>query len=965
MFKIRIRSRWWLALWVGAIVIGVVALAILGRGTDPQTQWRIIGEAVAEKRWEEVESRLARWLERFPEDGNAWVHLGGLLYDRGRTEEALAAFRRVTEWDAAWPMAQTRIGEVARREGRIAEAESAFWAAVRREPRATEPRAKLVSLFTIQERTDEARAMLWELYHLTHDPRHLAALTGLAVMGIDDVSSLEPLLDRFLRQSPTDVWLRRARGMLLLHQRRPAEALPYLEDVTRLEEDLAGRFALAECHIALGRAVELVALLGSLPVRPKDQARRWLLMAQAEELRGHDDQALDNWRRAVAADPENRTAQYRLGQALVRRGEDEAARPHLERTAAIDRREGQLRMLLSRIGSQHGHGAALYEVIGGLCFESGLMAEARAWYEEAIRVDPTRLAAQSALARLAGVGVPLPLPAFLPSRPVATAAPMSAGAARVIQPGPRFEDVSRSAGLTFRYTSGATDDLFIADTMGGGVGLIDYDDDGWLDIYLVNGCPLPFDPRTPPAPNKLFHNRRDGTFEDVTERAGVAGRGYGMGCTVGDFDNDGRDDLFVTGFRDTLLYHNRGDGTFEEVTDRAGVRSSRWCTAAGFADLDGDCDLDLVVVTYVDADPNRPISCNDATGRRIHCTPGSYRAHFNHLFRNNGDGTFTDVARQAGLEVRDRAGLGLAIADFDGDGRLDLFVANDADPNSLFRNLGGLRFEEVGVTAGLAYNGEGHATASMGVVAEDLDGDGLIDIFHTNLINEASTLARNLGGGLFADVTEQSGLVTPSRSVTGFGAVALDADNDGRLDLFVANGHVDDKPWQNRPMAELPHFYRSIAEGRFEPTDAAATGAYFTRPVVGRGAAAGDLDNDGRLDLIVVHRDAPLAVLRNTSDAGHSLGLRLRGKLSTPVGARVTCRARGRTMVRWITTGAGYLSSHDSRLWFGLGTSRSVDSLEIRWPSGAEQKWSDVAGDRILEILEGQEPAMWMSLPRR
>jgi hypothetical protein len=292
-------------------------------------------------------------------------------------------------------------------------------------------------------------------------------------------------------------------------------------------------------------------------------------------------------------------------------------------------------------------------------------------------------------------------------------------------------------------------------------------------------------------------------------------------------------------------------------------------------------------------------------------------------------------------------------------------VANDAAPNSLFRNLGGLRFEEVGVASGLAYNGEGHATASMGVVAEDLDGDGLIDIFHTNLINEASTLARNLGGGFFVDVTEQSGLMTPSRSVTGFGAVALDADNDGRLDLFVANGHVDDKPWQNRPMAELPHFYRSIGEGRFERTDAGAVGAYFTRTVVGRGAAVGDLDNDGRLDIVVVHRDAPLAVLRNTTDAGHSLGLRLRGTASTPVGARVTCRSGGRTMVRWCTSGVGYLSANDPRLWFGLGLSRSVNTLEIRWPSGAEQRWNDIAGDRILDIREGEEPVPLISFPRR
>jgi hypothetical protein len=429
-----------------------------------------------------------------------------------------------------------------------------------------------------------------------------------------------------------------------------------------------------------------------------------------------------------------------------------------------------------------------------------------------------------------------------------------------------------------------------------------------------------------------------------------------MGCAVGDFDNDGHDDLFVTGLSDTVLYRNRGNGTFEDVTRRAGVSSSRWTTAAGFGDFDGDGDLDLVVAAYVEADPAKVFECRDEFGRPIHCPPYRFPAQLDHLFRNNGDGTFTDISRAAGIEIPDGQGLGLAIADLDGDGRLDIFVANDGTANFLFRNLGGLRFEEVGTNAGAAYDGTGRATASMGVVAEDLNGDRRIDLFHTNFVNQTNTLHRNVGSGLFVDGTLAANLAAPSRSKTGFGTVALDVDNDGYLDLFIANGHTDDQPWFNIPMAQSPQLFLGREHGRFELVGPEVS-PYFARPVVGRGVAAGDLDNDGRVDLVVVHRDVPVALLHNRTPGGHWLGLRLRGTRSgrTPVGACVTCRAGGRTSVRWLTSGTGYLSSSDPRLWFGLGPAQVVDHLVVRWPSGAVQAWSELTADRILELREGED----------
>jgi tetratricopeptide (TPR) repeat protein len=886
----------------------------------------------------------------------AWLRLGGVLAAEDREADALDAFRHVKPSEPAWTTAQMLSGEIWVNRHEMTRAERAFRNVAERRPSAVDPRRRLVYLLTLSQRHDEARSILWELYRLTHDARQLATLVGLGSTQADSRDLMKEL-EVFVEQRPDDPWMRRAWGLMLIRVGRPGEARPDLEAaIAALENDPVGRLALAECQAAEGELVAAETTLGREPERPADRARWWLLRGVIHEARGQIGEAIASWRRSIAIDPNQRAVLYQLGQALVRQGKPEEAKPDFERVEILRVREVNLIGALDRLvrGEQS---VELFEELGTLCRDAGRLTEAKGWFEEVIRIDPTRANAQASIAELASATESLaPIPRLRPHPVASTRTPTRANRNASLLPF-CFEEVAQRSGIDFRYDCAARGDMYLGDTMGGGVGLIDHDGDGWLDLYFVNGCPLPFDREAPPRPNKLFRNRGDGTFEDVTERAGVGGRGYGMGCAVGDYDGDGHDDLFVTGIGQTVLYRNRGDGTFEDVTERAGVACSSWSTAAGFGDLDGDGDLDLVVITYVEADPTKVHACLDSIGKPIHCPPGQFPPQPDFLFRNDGDGTFTDVSREAGLDVPGGVGLGLAIADLDDDGKLDLFVANDAAPNFLFHNLGGLRFEEIGTVAGVAYDGGGRATASMGVVAEDLDGDGRIDLFHTNFINEPNTLLHNLGGNQFLDDTARAGLDATNRAFTGFGTAALDADNDGLLDLFVANGHVDDRPWANHPMAQLPHLYRARAPGRYELAGASVA-PYFARAAVGRGAAVGDLDNDGRVDLVVVHRDQPVALLRNRTSGGHWIGLRLIGSRSgkTPVGARVTCRVGARTSVRWVTSGTSYLAANDPRLWFGLGTARTIDRLEVRWPSGAVQGWDHLPADHILELREGNDP---------
>ena len=521
----------------------------------------------------------------------------------------------------------------------------------------------------------------------------------------------------------------------------------------------------------------------------------------------------------------------------------------------------------------------------------------------------------------------------------------------------QFTDATKATGIAFTHANSATPSKYLVETMGGGVALFDYDNDGRLDVFFTNGAkiedPMPRNGRPdksdPAYWNRLYRQRADGTFEDVTEKAGVSGRPqnqYGMGAAVGDYDNDGFEDLYVTNYGANTLYRNNGNGTFADVTARAGVAAGGWSASAGFLDYDNDGHLDLFVTRYLEWSFQHNRYCGEKKpGYRAYCHPDNFEAIANVLFRNNGDGTFTDVSVKAGIASAPGKGLGVAFADYDDDGWIDVYVANDSVPCFLFRNSGKGTFTEEGLLAGVALNEDGKTFAGMGVDFGDYDNDGRPDVFVTDLSNERYRLFRHNGDGSFRDATNASGVGGATLAFSGWSTRFVDYDNDGWKDIFVAQGHVMDtieKTSPNLRYLQPPLLLRNQS-GRFVRVLA---GEVFRQDWAGRGAAFGDLDNDGDVDAVVSNVGQPAIVLRN--DGGnrqHWLGIRVAGRKSNRggIGARVkVVSASGLTQYATVTTAVGYLSASDRRLIVGLGDDATAALVEIRWPSGAVRRYEQV-----------------------
>jgi len=820
----------------------------------------------------------------------------------------------------------------------------------------------LVLLLREEGRFAEARRWYVEGIDLGRDP--VSALQPLYRLDHDPfpTEGVRQAMESAGSQAPDDdrVWLARAHLATRLGQFTEADR--WLNScLQRRPEDPVAWRARLEWAMAAGRPDIARQTLAHIPAEPDPRALLWTLRAWFARREGDSAMEQAAWQHLHDLDPGNINALDRLAELATAAGQtDRAAQIRRQRLKREETDKAYVKLLTG--ADPVAHAGELAQ----LARELGRPTDEKIWSYLAATSEPERAQAPPAPPRFvqANSSSRQTLADLLPDLRTPRQRSAAVGPTPSVAAGatPWFVDDAAAAGLRFVHENGReTARLIPPASASGGVGLLDYDGDGWLDVYVVQGGPFPAGPAAPHDGDRLFRNQANGSFVDVTEQAGIAARvrGYGHGVAVADFDNDGRPDLFLTRWHSYALLRNQGDGRFEDVTEQAGLAGDRdWPTSAAFADLDNDGDLDLYVCHYISwNETDHPVCIDPKNPSRYNCNPRDFAALPDHVFRNDG-GRFVDVTALAGVVDRDGRGLGVVAADLDGDHRIDLYVANDTTANYLWRNLGDFRFEERALEAGAATSGSGDFQAGMGVACGDLDGDGRLDLAVTNFYNESTSFFRNLGGGFFGDRGDAIGLGPPSRYLLGWGIAFPDVNNDGRLDLLTANGHIYDGRPQLPFTMPLQLLVGGI-DGKLTDVSRQA-GPPFHSLHLGRGLAAGDLDNDGRIDAVIVAQNEPLIYLHNRTRGGHFVTLRLEGTTSNrdAVGARVTLTAGGRRQVAQRIGGGSFQSASDPRLHFGLADATRVETIEIVWPSGRVDHYRDLAADAAYHLREGNPAAM-------
>ncbi len=753
---------------------------------------------------------------------------------------------------------------------------------------------------------------------------------------------------------------------------------------------VAARSVIGRGLLATGRIAELVRWHRQLPEAADGDPRVWVIRGKFHDRAGQARAAARCFWEVLKLHPDHRTANYRLGELLrdLDRGTDAEVfsrrAADLQTLKEIDDRMiaeggvGSLELIRSKVEHLEGMGR-IWEAWGWARLAAGRDEEA-GWTGEAVKRIEQQLASEriespEGLTRVSS-NPALALDLSDWSRPDWSVDSIADDADSVAGTIASFRDDAADSGLVFHYANGHDTEgsgRQMYEFTGGGVAVLDFDGDGWPDVYLAQGTSWPVDRSDTRHSDRLFRNLGGSRFEDVTESAGLAETGFGQGVAAGDIDGDGWPDLHVANVGGNRLYLNNGDGTFRDATEAAGLPGdgdASWSTSGTIADIDGDGHADIYVVNYLSGSDLFTRVCRDGTGRVRMCQPFQFPAATDRLYLGRGDGTFRDVTAMSGVDVEGGKGLGVVAADLDGDGRLELFVANDTRANFLFRARkaegGGVGLSETGLLAGVGLSGDGRAEGSMGIAAGDADGDGRLDLFVTNFLDETNTLYVGLGRGRFSDRTRRAGLAKSSLQTLGFGTQFLDADLDGDLDLLVANGHVDDYSDVDRPHRMATQYYRNRGNGRFDLLDDLAQGPHFRHQILGRGLAWLDWNRDGRPDAIITSLDVPTVLLTNTTgQAGGGLVLRLVATAGhrDAIGTRVKVGTGPSARSFELTSGDGYLASNQRSLLIGMGSDEGAVRVEVSWPGRASQVFEGLSCDREWVLVEGRGVALSLARP--
>ncbi len=971
----------------------------------PEQQLARARQALADENFGEAQELAKQVLQRDPRSAAALAMAAEAAVGQERFDDAIAYWDRIPEGSGqVGADGLCDAGELLLDRLHLAsEAERRFRRAIEIEPTHVRALDRLANLLAIEGRTTEAVPLILDLFRQGH-----VDLDQLTLLGMPNGTINDPELLRDCHVADReDAAILLGLAASVTFRLPPDQATVLLSEAVRLDPTLLDAQArLGKILLEVRDAEAFLAWHRRLPAVADAHPEIWALRAEWARDRGEVAVARRCYWEALRRDPNHRAALYQFGQLLLRAGEAEAAAPLLARGEQLQELRQRQDVLLQ---TEHRDLQPMRAVAEQLV-RVGRLWEAWGWCVVALRMNadeqwaynlrntlnpqlealaPGALVSVDPLARLDFSGDPLPdWQSGEADEPAATERAATAIA---------FEENAEAVGIDFRYfcnSRPAAEGKRMYEFPGGGVAILDYDLDGWPDIYLTQGAPWPPQETQRTHLDYLARNIDGQSFGDVTAAAAVIEPQFSHGATVGDFNNDGFPDLYIANIGANRLWVNNGDGTFRDVSSQVAGDTEQWTTSCLMADVNGDGLPDLYDVNYVDAPDVFERTCKHADGTPRMCMPFHFPAAPDQLKLNQGDGRFTDATSWAGIEPLEGRGLGIVAGDFDGSGRLSLFIANDTTPNFLLANqmpagtaLGtaagderrsdaepgtdaGPLFVECGVATGLALNANGRAEGCMGIAAGDLNRDGRLDLFIGNFLRESNTLYLQEEGGTFVDATREFGLERPSLDQLAFGTQFLDAELDGDLDLIVANGHVDDVRAYGRPYQMRPQFFENPGAGPLMERDAPDIGDYFAKTYLGRSVARCDWNGDGLEDVVISHLESPAALLTNRSNrAGHFLAVRLVGVESArdAIGATVTVRLaspadrRNQTLVRQLTAGDGYQSSNQRLLMFGLGQEISVDELQINWPAGRTTIYRNLPVDRLVICVEDHKTPVFIT----